>query len=86
VGKPTKAKTDRKARPVGIAKVLKRLHYPLDVILPGVRWYVTYSLSLRNLEEKLQFRPMSAPILPPHPYRDKTAGTGREYASDCDES
>jgi len=28
--------------------VLKRLHYPLDVILLCVRWYVTYSLSLRD--------------------------------------
>ena len=34
-----------------VAKVLKRLHYPLDVILLCVRWYVAYSLSLRNLEE-----------------------------------
>jgi putative transposase len=51
VGKPTKTKTDRKTLPAGIAKVLKRLHYPLDVILLGVRWYVAYSLSLRNLEK-----------------------------------
>jgi transposase-like protein len=27
-----------------IAKVLKRLHYPLEVILLCVRWYVAYSL------------------------------------------
>lgn len=32
-------------------KALKRLRYPLDVILRCVRWYVAYSLSLRNLEE-----------------------------------
>jgi putative transposase len=56
VGKPTKTKTDRKALPAGIAKVLKRLHYPLDVILLGVRWYVAYSLSLRNLEEMIAER------------------------------
>jgi transposase-like protein len=31
--------------------VLKRLHYPLDVIRTCVRWYVGYTLSLRNLEE-----------------------------------
>jgi putative transposase len=31
-----------------IAKVLQRLHYPLDVML---RWYVAYSLGLRDLEE-----------------------------------
>jgi putative transposase len=61
VGKPTKTKTDRKALPAGIGKVLKRLHYPLDVypldvILLGVRWYVAYSLSLRNLEEMIAER------------------------------
>jgi transposase-like protein len=28
-----------------IASVLKRLHYPLDVILLCVRWYVAYPLS-----------------------------------------
>ncbi|KLU24471.1 hypothetical protein EOS_20030 [Caballeronia mineralivorans PML1(12)] len=45
----------RKAVPVGLTKVLKRRHYPLDVILRWVRWYVAYSLSLRNLEE-MNFR------------------------------
>jgi putative transposase len=35
---------------------LKRLHYPLDVILLSVRWYVAYSLSLRNLEEMIAER------------------------------
>jgi hypothetical protein len=39
-------KTPRKTLPPGIAKVLKRLHYPLDAILLCVRWYVAYSLSL----------------------------------------
>ncbi|CAG9268259.1 DDE domain-containing protein [Paraburkholderia unamae] len=41
---------------VGIGKVLKRSHYPLDVILLCVRWYVAYSLSLRNLEEVIAER------------------------------
>ncbi|WP_168787970.1 IS6 family transposase [Paraburkholderia aromaticivorans] len=39
-----------------LAKVLKRLHYPLDVILTCVRWYVAYALSLRNLEEMMAER------------------------------
>ncbi|WP_341316904.1 IS6 family transposase [Paraburkholderia sp. IMGN_8] len=39
-----------------VAKVLKRLHYPLDVILTCVRWYVAYPLSLRNLEEMMAER------------------------------
>jgi transposase-like protein len=46
----------RTTLPPGIAKVLKRLHYPLDVILLCVRWYVAYSLSLRNLEEMMAER------------------------------
>jgi putative transposase len=51
-----KTKTPRKTLPTGIGKVLKRLHYPLDVILLCVRWYVAYSLSLRNLEEMMAER------------------------------
>jgi transposase-like protein len=36
-----------------VTRVLKRLHYPLDVILTCVRWYVAYPLSLRQLEEMM---------------------------------
>ena len=43
----------RKTLPPGVAKVLKRLHFPVDVIVLCVRWYVAYSLSLRNLEEMM---------------------------------
>jgi putative transposase len=31
--------------------ILKRLHYPLDVMLLCVRWYAAYALSFRDLEE-----------------------------------
>lgn len=51
-----KTKTPRKTLPAGIGKILKRLHYPLDVILLCVRWYVAYSLSLRNREEMMAER------------------------------
>jgi transposase-like protein len=34
-----------------IRKTFKRLHYPVDIIAQCVRRYLTYSLSLRNLEE-----------------------------------
>jgi putative transposase len=51
-----KTATPRKALAAGIAKVLKRLHYPLDVMLLCVRWYVAYSLSLRDLEEMMAER------------------------------
>src|SRR6185369_191073 len=40
-------------------KVLKCLHYPLDVILTCVRWYVAYPLSLRHLEETMAERGIS---------------------------
>src|SRR6516164_1392285 len=39
-----------------LARVLKRLHYPLHVILTCVRWYVAYPLSLRHLEEMMAER------------------------------
>ena len=42
-----------------VAKVLKRLHYPLDVILLCVRWYVAYPLSLRHLEHMMAERGIS---------------------------
>ena len=51
-----KKATARQALPAGVAKILKRLHYSLDVILLCVRWYVAYSLSLRNLEEMMAER------------------------------
>src|SRR5450759_198919 len=37
-----------------LRKVLKRLHYPLEVMLTCVRWYVAYPLSLRHVEEMMQ--------------------------------
>lgn len=52
----SKKTTPCTALPPGIGKILKRLHYPLDVILLCVRWYVAYSLSLRNLAEMMAER------------------------------
>ena len=34
-----------------LRKVLKRLHYSLEIMPVCVRWYAPYPLSLRNLEE-----------------------------------
>ena len=34
-----------------LRRIFKRLHYPIEVILVCVRWYVAYPLSLRHLEE-----------------------------------
>ena len=36
--------------------MLKRLHYPLEVMLTCVRWYVAYPLSLRHIEEMMHER------------------------------
>lgn len=39
-----------------IRNAFKRLHYPVDIIAQCVRWYLAYSLSLRNLEEMMAER------------------------------
>lgn len=39
-----------------IQKAFKRLHYPVDIIAQCVRWYLAYSLSLRNPEEMMAER------------------------------
>lgn len=39
-----------------LRKVLKRVHYLLEVMLTCVRWYVAYPLSLRHIEEMMQER------------------------------
>ena len=36
--------------------VIKRMHYPLEVMLPCVRWYVAYPISYRRLEEMMEER------------------------------
>lgn len=42
-----------------VAKVLKSRHYPLEVMLNCVRWYVVYPLSPRHLEAMLAGRGIS---------------------------
>ena len=37
-------------------KILQRLHYPLEVVLICVCWYVACPLSLRHIEEMMQER------------------------------
>jgi transposase-like protein len=34
-------------------QVLKRLHYPLEIMLVCVRWYAAYPLSVRHVEEMM---------------------------------
>ena len=39
-----------------LRKVIKRRHYPLEVMLACVRWYAAYPLSLRHIEEMMAER------------------------------
>jgi transposase-like protein len=39
-----------------LRKVIKRMHYPLEVMLTCVRWYASYPLSLRHIEEMMAER------------------------------
>ncbi len=39
-----------------LQKVLKRLHYPLEIMLTCVRWCVAYLLRLRQIEEMMHER------------------------------
>jgi putative transposase len=39
-----------------LRKVLKRMHYPLEIMLLCVRWYAAYPQSLRHIEEMMQER------------------------------
>ena len=39
-----------------LRKVIKRMHYPPEVMLVCVRWYVAYPLSLRHIEEMMAER------------------------------
>jgi putative transposase len=42
-----------------VRKVIQRLRYPVEIMLTCVRWYLAYSLSLRDLEEMMQERGVS---------------------------
>ena len=42
-----------------LRKVIKRMHYPLEVMLVCVRWYAAYPLSLRHIEEMMAERGVS---------------------------
>lgn len=39
-----------------LRKVLKRLHYPLEVMLVCTRWFAAYPVSARHLERMVQER------------------------------
>jgi putative transposase len=39
-----------------LRRVIKRLHFPLEIMLVCVRWYAAYPLSLQNLQETMAER------------------------------
>ncbi len=42
-----------------LRKVIKRFHYPIEVMLLCGRWYAAYPLSFRHLEEMMAERGVS---------------------------
>jgi putative transposase len=48
--------TDQKTVNEMLRRVFKRLHFPVEIILTCVRWYVAYPLSLRQLQEMMAER------------------------------
>ena len=49
-------KFDRTKMIEALRRVVKRMHYPLEVMLVCVRWYAAYPLSFRNIEEMMAER------------------------------
>jgi transposase-like protein len=55
-----------------LSKVLKRLHYPLEILLTCVRWYVAHPLTLRHVEEMMRERGVFVDHTPiPRPVREQ---------------
>ena len=46
-----------------LCKVIKRMHYPLEVMLVCVRWDAAYPLSFRHIEEMMGERGVVANYL-----------------------
>ena len=49
-----------------LRKVLKRLHYPLEVMSVCARWYAAYPLSFRHREEMIAKSAGSLSITQPY--------------------
>jgi putative transposase len=47
---------DRTKMIEALRRVVKRMHYPLEVMLACVRWYAACPLSFRNIEEMMAER------------------------------
>jgi putative transposase len=68
-----------------LRKVIKRLHFPLEVMLVCVRWYAAYPLSLGNLEEMMAERGVIVDHATVHRWalkmRCARPGPGRQWCS-----
>ena len=62
-----------------LRKVLKRLHYPIEVMLVCVRWYAAYPLSLRHIEEMMAERG----VFVDHTTVHRWAGKNLAHAGRC---
>ena len=49
-----------------LRKVIKWMHYPLEVMLTDVRWYAAYPLSLRHIEEVMAERGVGVDLATVH--------------------
>ena len=49
-----------------LRQVLKRLHYPLEVMLVCARWYAAYPLSLRHIQAMIAKSAASLSITQPY--------------------
>ena len=48
----------RRPRPAATRSAFAGFHFPSDVIVLAVRWYLRFGLSYRDVEELLAVRPM----------------------------
>jgi transposase-like protein len=77
-----------------LRKVIKRMRYPLEVMLTCVRWYAAYPLSLRHIEEMMAERGVfvdhatihrwALKIMPAlvRVFRDRKRSVGRSWRMD----
>ena len=64
-----------------LRKVIRRMHYPLEVMLTCVRWYAAYPLSLRHIEEMMEERGVFVDHATVHPLGDQDLAGARYRVS-----
>ena len=64
-----------------LRKVIKRMHYPLEVMLTCVRWYAAYPLSLRHIEEMMAERGVAVDHATVHRWGHQNPASARRSVS-----